>query len=162
VRSAVPVRIRVLQATLSVPTAFRARSKFLTRHFCAAFTYQVGAIGELARDLFDDPFELGAVSCSLSRSARFHNVLSFWRSRELCCHSPPSASFLIQLFRAAQGPLRFPDILFHCASYLQTAVASEAAGFLFDLAFDLAGGAFHSILCGFSHNTSKVFLSKRT
>ena len=42
-------------------TAFRARLKFSTRHFCPAFAYQIGAVGELAGDFFDDTFEFGAM-----------------------------------------------------------------------------------------------------
>jgi hypothetical protein len=116
IRSAAPMRIGIFQARPMITSrgAFRAGEKLFASHFRAAFADQVRAIGKFPSDFFDDPFELGAVSCSMGRCAWLHKPFCSGGTRPLS----------------------------H-----------------FTFAWDLARRVFHSILCGFFHDTSTVFFA---
>jgi hypothetical protein len=68
--------------------------------------------------------------------------------RSSCYWFNSSASLLLFAFFlcSADGALNFPDILLDHTFCLQAPVTSNAAGFLFDFALDLAGRALHLVL----------------
>jgi hypothetical protein len=131
--SAPTMRIRVCAALTFSPI----RTAGTVGHLPPTFIFESRITGQLACDLFDDAFELGAVPGLRLYMAFFHipDGVDLWIERlQACDHSLRPGPLFAPRASSSCRLLDLAGVLFEHAFCLQAAVAADAACFLFDFA----------------------------